>query len=220
MIELYGVQYSNYYNKVKFVLLEHGIAFEEIPADLPITDEATLSHTPVGKIPFIRTAEGDLSESQVIVEYLAARYPDKQILPASPFEAAKVRELVAVLELHLELPARELYGQMLLGRAASDETKARIERILTRNIAGFKRIARFAPYLGGEAWTFADIAAYVSLPPIGLATKTVLGRDMLLEAGIDWKTYVKRIEDERPAARRIAADRKAATAALTSSKPV
>jgi glutathione S-transferase len=140
-------------------------------------------------------------------------------LPASPFEAAKVRELVAVLELHLELPARELYGQMLLGRAASDETKARVERILTRNIAGFKRIAKFAPYLGGETWTFADIAAYVSLPPIGLATKTVLGRDMLLEAGIDWKTYVLRIEDERPAARRVAADRKAATAALTASKP-
>jgi glutathione S-transferase len=220
MIELHGVQYSNYYNKVKFVLLEQGIAFEEIPADLPITDEATLAHTPVGKIPFIRTAEGDLSESQVIVEYLSACHPDKRILPASPFEAAKVRELVAVLELHLELPARELYGQMLLGRAVSDETKARIERILTRNIAGFKRIAKFAPYLGGEAWTFADIAAYVSLPPIGLATKTVLGRDMLLEADIDWKTYVKRIEDERPAAQRIAADRKAAMAALTPSKGV
>jgi glutathione S-transferase len=220
MIELHGVQYSNYYNKVKFVLLEHGIAFEETPVSLPITDEATLAHTPVGKIPFIRTDEGDLSESQAIVEYLAARFPDKPIFPANPFAAAKVRELVAVLELHLELPTRELYGQLLLGRPASDETKTRVERTLTRNIPGFKRIAQFTPYLCGEAWTLADIAAYVSLPPIGLATKAVLGRDMLVEAGVDWKAYVKRIEDERPAARRVAADRKAATAALGSGKPV
>lgn len=211
MIQLHGIEFSNYYNKVKFVLLEHGIAFEEVRVALPITDDATLARTPLGKVPFIRTEHGDLSESQVIVEYLATRYPEKQIFPADAFEAAKVRELVAVLELHLELAARELYPQMLMGRATSDETKARVERVLTRNIAGFKRIAKFAPYLAGETFTFADIAAYASLPPIGLAMKNVLGRDMLLEAGIDWKAYVARIEHEHAAARRVAADRKAVT---------
>lgn len=218
MIELHGIEFSNYYNKVKFVLLEHGIAFEEVRVGLPITDEATLARTPVGKVPFIRTDEGDVCESQVIVEYLAARYPEKPILPADAFEAAKVRELIAVLELHLELVARELYPQMLLGRPASEETKARVERVLKRNLAGFKRIATFAPYARGETFTLADIAAYASLPPIGLATKNVLGRDMLVEAGIDWKAYVKRIEDERPAARRVAADRKAVTVEFSSVK--
>lgn len=215
MIELHGMAISNYYNKVKFILLEHGIAFEEVRVMLPITDEATLACSPVGKIPFIRTEEGELSESQVIAEYLAARYPEKNIFPADPFEAAKVRELTAVLELHLELSARELYPQMLFGRMASDETKARVERVLARNIEGLKRIAKFAPYVRGATFTFADICAYVSLPLIGLATKNVLGRDMLLEGGVDWKSYVKRIEQERPAAQRIVADRKAETAKLS-----
>jgi glutathione S-transferase len=214
MIQLHGIAFSNYYNKVKFVLLEHGIPFEEVQVMLPITDEATLARSPLGKVPFIRTEEGDVSESQVIVEYLAARYPDKAIFPADPFEAAKVRQLAAVLELHLELVARELYPQMLFGRPTSDETKARVERVLSRNIEGFQRIAKFSPYVRGEAFTFADICAYVSLPAIGLATKTVLGRDMLLDAGVDWKSYVKRIEQERPAAERVAADRKAQTAAF------
>lgn len=218
MIQLHGIEFSNYYNKVKFVLLEHDIAFEEVRVALPITDEATLAHTPLGKVPFIRTDEGDLCESQAIVEYLAARYPEKPIFPANTFEAAKVRELTAVLELHLELVARELYPQMLMGRATSEETKARVERVLTRNLGGFKRIAKFAPYLGGGTFTLADIAAYASLPPIGLATKNVLGRDMLIEAGIDWKAYVKRIEDERPAARRVAADRKAVTVQFSAPK--
>jgi glutathione S-transferase len=214
MIQLHGIAVSNYYNKVKFILLEHEIPFEEVRVMLPITDEATLASSPVGKIPFIRTDEGDLSESQVIAEYLAARYPEKAIFPADPFEAAKVRQLAAVLELHVELIARELYPQMLIGRMASDETKARVERTLARNIEGFKRIAKFAPYVRGESFTFADICAYASLPLIGLATKNVLGRDMLREAGIDWSAYVKRIEQERPAAQRIVADRKAETALL------
>lgn len=213
MIQLHGTAFSNYYNKVKFVLLEHDIAFEEVPVRLPITDEDTLARTPLGKVPFIRTEEGDLSESQVIVEYLAARYPQKAIFPADPFEAAKVRQLAAVLELHVELVARELYLQMLIGRMTSDEAKERVERTLTRTIDGFKRIAKFAPYVRGETFTFADICAYVSLPIIGLATKTVLGRDMLLDAGIDWKAYVEVVEEAHPAAQRIAADRKAEMAA-------
>lgn len=215
MIQLHGIAISNYYNKVKFILLEHGIAFEEVRVMLPITDEAMLACSPIGKIPFVRTEEGDVSESQVIAEYLAARYPEKAIFPTDPFEAAKVRQLAAVLELHIELIARELYPQMLFGRMASEETKSRVERALTRNIEGFKRIAKFAPYVRGETFTFADICAYVSLPLIGLATKNVLGRDMLLEAGIDWQSYVKRIEQERPAAQRVVADRKAETARLS-----
>ncbi|MEY2730579.1 MAG: hypothetical protein RL584_1705, partial [Pseudomonadota bacterium] len=52
----------------------------------------------------------------------------------------------------------------------------------------------------------------VSLPLVGVATKTVLGQDMLLEAGVDWKAYVKALS-ERPSVQRVEADRKAAIAA-------
>jgi glutathione S-transferase len=45
-----------------------------------------------------------------------------------------------------------------------------------------------------------------------MATKNIYGRDFLLEAGIDWKAYVKAI-GERPAAQRVTADRKAYIAA-------
>ena len=36
-----------------------------------------LEHSPLGKVPYLQTEEGDLCESQCIVEYLAARFPDK-----------------------------------------------------------------------------------------------------------------------------------------------
>jgi glutathione S-transferase len=215
MIQLHGFALSNYYNKVKFALLEYGIAFEEVFVT-PSQDEAVLAHSPLGKVPFIRTEEGDLCESEVIIEYLAQRYPDKAIFPADPFKAAKVRELVTFVELHLELVARELYKEAFFGGTVTDATKARAEKRLAHGVAGFKRIAKFSPYLAGDEFTVADIAGFVSLPLVGMTTSTIYGRDFLLDAGIDWKSYVKLI-NQRPAAQRVTDDRKAYVAATKTS---
>jgi glutathione S-transferase len=48
----------------------------------------------------------------------------------------------------------------------------------------------------------------VHLPLVGLAAQQVYGRDFLVEAGIDWKSYWKAIS-VRPGAARVTADRKA-----------
>lgn len=208
MIKLCGFSVSNYYNKVKMVLLEKGIAFEEERVMTHSKDEAVLAATPLGKVPFIRTEHGALCESQVIVDYLEAMSPDKPLTPADPWAAAKVRELVTFVELHLELVARELYGQAFFGGTVDDDTKARVRKLLTKQIAGFKRLAKFSPYIAGDTFTQADCAGYVSLPLVGMASKAVLGEDLLAAAGIDWKAYAKLI-GERPSAQRVAADRKA-----------
>ncbi|AIO33711.1 glutathione S-transferase [Burkholderia pseudomultivorans] len=208
MLQLCGIPLSNYYNKVKFVLLEHDIPFEERPCGLPISDPAVLADSPLGKIPYLKTDEGALFESQVIIEYLAARYPEKAILPSAPFAAAKVRELVETLELYLEWTAREIYTEAFFGGKVSDGMKAHVEKRLPRAIDAFKRMTKFAPYVMGDSFSLADIAAAVHLPVIGMATKAVYGRDFLLDAGIDWKAHAKQV-GERPAAQRVAADRKA-----------
>ncbi|WP_322024416.1 glutathione S-transferase [Burkholderia sp. BCC1977] len=208
MLQLCGIPLSNYYNKVKFVLLEHDIPFEESACSLPISDPALLADSPLGKIPFVKTEEGALFESQVIIEYLAARYPDKAIFPAGPFAAAKVRELVETLELYLEWTAREVYTEAFFGGKVSDGMKAHVEKRLPRAIDAFKRMARFSPYVLGDTFSLADIAAAIHLPVIGMATKAIFGRDFLLDAGVDWKAHAKLV-GERPAAQRVAADRKA-----------
>jgi glutathione S-transferase len=82
-----------------------------------------------------------------------------------------------------------------------------VEKLLRRHIDGFKRLARFAPYVGGETFGMADASAFVSLPLVGLATRQVYGVDFLLDAGIDWKAYVK-VVGARPAAQKVTADRK------------
>ncbi len=208
MITLCGIPLSNYYNKVKLALLEKGIPFSEDYVKTHSHDEAVLSASPLGKVPFIRTPQGALCESQVIADYLEAAYPDTpRLLPADPFEAAKVRELIAFVELHLELVARELYAEAFFGGKVSDGTKQRVARVLPVNIAAFKRLAKFSPYVAGDSFTLADCAGWVSLPLVALATKTIYGEDLLAAGGVDWKPYAKLI-GERPHAQRVAADRK------------
>ena len=211
MIKLCGFALSNYYNKVKFVLLEYGIAFEEVFVK-PSQDEVVLEHSPLGKVPYLQTEHGDLCESQCIVEYLAARFPEQRIFSADPWQAAKEREMTFFVDVHLELTVRNLYKEAFFGGTITDATKGRVEKLLTHHIAGFKRIAKFSPYLCGEQFSVADAAGYVSLPLVGMATQAIYGRDFLLDAGIDWKSYLKTV-GARPAAQRVTEDRKAYVAA-------
>jgi glutathione S-transferase len=207
MITLCGFALSNYFNKVKLVLLEKGIPFTEERVTPRSTDEAVLGASPLAKIPFIRTAQGTLCESQVIADYLEAVYPAMPLLPADPFAAAKVRELITFIDLHLELVARELYAQAFFGGTVSDGTKERVRKQLTKNIAAFKRLAKFSPYVAGDTFTMADCAAWPSLPLVAMATRSVLGEDLLAAGGVDWKGYLK-LFAERPSFVRVAADRK------------
>ncbi len=207
MITLHGMTLSNYYNKVKMVLLEKGLEFTEVGQRTSSKDDAVLSATPLGKIPFIRVDGQTLCESQVIVDYLEAAHPQPSLLPANPLAAAKVRELCAFMELYLELVARELYAQAFFGGTVSEQTQERVKKQLSKNIPAFQRLARFAPFVAGDSFTLADAAAFATLPTVAQATKLVLGEDMIAAAGIDWKAYL-RLLGERPSVQRVNADRK------------
>jgi glutathione S-transferase len=209
-ITLCGFALSNYYNKVKLVLLEKGLPFEEEYVDFQaLRGEAARAASPIGKVPFLKTPQGPLCESAVICEYLEQLVPEPRLLPADPWAAAKVREIAQFLELHLELVAREVYGQAFFGAPPTSEShRERVRQRLERNLPAFARLAHFAPHAAGEAFTLADCAAYVHLPVVAMACRNVFGADLVAAHGIDWKAYAKRIA-ERPSAQRVDADRKA-----------
>ena len=207
MITLYGMSLSNYYNKVKLVLLEKGVPFTEEVLRTGSTDEAVLGASPLAKIPFVRVDGQTLCESQVIVDYLEARYPAPALVPADPMAAAKVRELCTFMELYIELVGRELYGQAFFGGTASESTQQRVRKQLERNVAALKRLARFSPYVAGDSFTLADVSAFASLPAVAQATKAVLGEDLIAAGGIDWKSHLKLL-GERASVQRVNADRK------------
>lgn len=205
MLKLCGFAGSNYYNKVKLALLEKGVAFEE---ELVWTDRSPelLARSPLGKVPFLETEHGRMCESQVIMEYIETVYPEKPLLPKDPFAAAKVRELITFMELHLELVAREVYAEAYFGGKVSDEIKTRTQKLLSRNAKAFGRLAKFSPYIAGPEFTMADCAAFVHLPLVGMTSKIIFGEDVLADLPV--RDYLKTV-GERATAQQVNADRKA-----------
>jgi glutathione S-transferase len=205
MLKLAGFAISNYYNKVKLALLEKNVPFEE-ELNWAAKDEATLACSPLGKVPFLRTDRGSLSESQVIMEYIEETYPQTPLLPADPYERARVRELIQFLELHVELVARRVYGQAFFGGTVPQDVRDATYKELTRNVAAFARLAKFSPYLAGAQFTMADCAAAVHLPLVSRASLAVWNEDVL--AALPVKDYLKRV-GERPTVQKVNEDRKA-----------
>ena len=211
MLKLSGFHVSNYHNKVRLALLEKGIAFEEDANCRPSQKDEWLARSPMGKVPVIEVDGTALAESQAICEYLEDAYPQVPLYPKDPLARAKVRELIAVIELHMELVARRLYGALYFGGQVSEETKKEVERDLAKGVRAFSKLAKFDPYIAGKEFTLADCVAFVSLPLISMTSKLAFGKDAL-ESVPQVKPYLKML-GERPHFRKVNDDRKAATEA-------
>ena len=77
-----------------------------------------------------------------------------------------------------------------------------------KGLKSLARLARFAPFIGGDSFTHADCAAWVHLPLVSQATRKIYGRDFLEEFLPQAKAYIKLV-GERPHAQKVNEDRKA-----------
>jgi glutathione S-transferase len=212
MITLCGFGVSNYHNKLKLILLEKGIPFHERVV-YPWEREAFRHCSPLGKIPFIETEEGGLSESQAILEYLEERYPARPMYPAGLFQRAKCRELIQHLELNSEWVARRLYKESFFGGTVSEETKHEAKERLAIGLAAVARLSAFSPFIFGASFTAADCVAYVHFFMIRQTSTIIFGDDML-ERFVPKSGAYMELMDARPHSRSTMADRDAALAAF------
>lgn len=217
MITLYGFAISNYYNKIKFALLEKAIDFKEVyttPSQAP----ELLAHSPLGKVPFIQTENGGyISESQAILEYLEDCYTAVPLYPQNPFERAKCRELIQHLEQNVESVARRLYGEVLFGSPVSDEIKQEVKTKLNTNLKNLSGLFKFSPFVLGENFTAADIVTWPHLQLVGNVTEKLYGENLVSKHIPGVGDYFKTIEN-RPYAQKVGAERAAAIDAFFNKK--
>ncbi len=206
MIKLHGMTYSNYYNIVKTILLEKGIAFEEVHI-LPNQEADYLLKSPMGKVPCIETSEGFISETSVIIDYLDELGTGPSFFPEDTFQRAKIRELMTHMELYIELPARRLYGEVFFDRPSNAEEKKAVKPLLEKGFKALAKLARFSPYLNGDSITYADFYFRFTLSPARIVGKKVF----------DWDAYnevpgvkgLMELIDQRDSVKQVLADRAA-----------
>ncbi len=174
--------------KVRIVIEEKGI---EIPTEtinlreLAQQEEAYRQKHPGATVPMLELDDGTrLTESLAISHYLDETYPEPNLMGRDPKERALVLQWHDIATLEGYLGVQELLrngskffkGRALPGPEPYEQIPALVER-------GRKRIGVFidklenrladSEYLACERYTYADIAAYVT---VGFATRT-LGED-------------------------------------------
>jgi len=203
MVTLHGFPASNYYNIVKHVLLYKSIPFEE---DLVYGGEAYRQISPLGKVPALTTQEGvSLSETTVICDYLEEAYRDVPLYPDTPTARARVRQIMKIAELYLELQSRRLIGYAFSGKVASDALKADVTHTTNRGLEAMRKLCLFSPWIAGEDFSMADIYVRYVNAVVGAIGSKQLEWDILGEVpGMkDWMTRMK----ESDIAQRVEADR-------------
>ncbi|WP_339771817.1 glutathione S-transferase [uncultured Paraglaciecola sp.] len=211
MLKLYGFDVSNYFNMIKLALYRKGLDYE-VEIVYPNQEPEFLAKSPMGKVPALETDDGIIVETNIIMEYLDAKYPDKPLYPSNPFAQARVKELVKFIELYLELPARRCHQEAFFGSKVSDETRKDVKRALFRGITGLNRLASFSPYVAGEEFSAADIMFLYSVDLASSVAKKLYDID-LLEGSNGAKALMAKL-NELPEVQKIAEDRKVANKAF------
>ena len=207
MLKLYGFSVSNYYNMVKLALLEKGLPFEEVTFYPGQTPE-TLAISPRGKVPVLKTGQGFINETSVILEYLEQTQPGQALLPRDPFERAQVLTLCREIELYIELPARACFGEAFFGMSVPDAIKEKSKAELLLGFATLGRHGKFSPFVAGDRLSIADLYFLYSASPALQVGKKLFDIDLMADMPAA-KALLERLE-QNPHVQRIAADREAA----------
>lgn len=156
---LHGHAVSNYFNTARAALIEKGLPFE-IQRVRASQDPAFLALSPMGKIPFLTTPEGSLSETVPMLEYLEEHSRSATTLfPADPLPRARLRQTLNILQLYLDAPMRRLYAGTVMGSVHAPGTVAAVQAQLDITIEALRRLFTFGPYLLGDRLSAADLLA-------------------------------------------------------------
>jgi len=166
---LYLHPVSSNCHKVLMAFYERGVPFETEIVDMFDVEQNTAYRreiNPIGKIPALRTDEGDvLPESTLIIEYAEQRFPDlPRLIPEDPHGALEARRWDRFVDLYLNATFSKILQDNLRPEGTQDSFGvAEARRRLGRSYAILDAHLADRQWLAGNAFTMADCAAAPSL---------------------------------------------------------
>ncbi len=147
--------YSSWSLRPWLALAEIDAVFEEvaIPLDQPETKAAILAHSGAGKVPVLIDGEVTVWETLAILEYLAEKFPEKQLWPTDPAARAMARAVSS--EIHAGFTALRNAAPMNLWRPhealpVSPALEADLRRLCAVWNEARRRFGQGGPFLFGR----------------------------------------------------------------------
>jgi glutathione S-transferase len=181
-LRLLGYPVSNYVNIVRAALIEKQLDCEFVPTRSSQDAEFRL-RSPMGKIPLLETPAGPLSETVAILDWLDDAYPAPSLRPEHPFERARARQLVNIVQMYVEAPVRSLFAGVFVAGETPSATIGSVRAMLDRSTAALAQLMRPAPFLFGDRPGQADLFAFYNLDIAERVTRFVYGRSISDEIG-------------------------------------
>jgi glutathione S-transferase len=175
MLKLHGFPMSPNTRRALFALEELGETYELVPVDLMAGQqrtEAYLALNPTGRVPTLVDGSFVLWESNAILEYLAAKRPDKRLGPESPAERGEISRWAFMNAAHLSPNVARIFAHTI--RLPEDQ---RIPRLVDEaRVEVDRSLKAMGARLEGREWlldrfSLADIAVAPTLsaaPMLGI----------------------------------------------------
>ncbi|MBM7069698.1 glutathione S-transferase family protein [Actibacterium sp. 188UL27-1] len=118
-----------------------------------------LAVNPKGRVPALETPHGVLTEAAAILTYIADTHPAASLMPADPFQRARVHELHLTLAATVHVNhAHKLRGSRWANDpAAHTAMAAKVPQNMTANAALLQDHFLTGPWVLGDAFSTADI---------------------------------------------------------------
>ena len=127
-------------------------------ADGDQTKPDYLALNPKGRVPALVTDQGILTETGAIAEYIGSLAPDKNLVPADPWQAAQMRSVCYYLASTMHV--NHAHGPRGIRWADSDaalaDMKAKMPRTMADSCTFIEENCTFAPFVMGQEMTIAD----------------------------------------------------------------
>jgi len=151
MMTLYSGSTDPYSHRCRIVLFEKDMDFEVIDVDMHNKPEEIASISPSGKMPVLVERDLNLTESNIINEYIDERFPHPQLMPPDPVMRARARLVLFNFEHDLFTHVNTL--EHSLGKA-SDKARQEIRDSLSQ----LTPILTKQKYLMNDEFSMLDVA--------------------------------------------------------------
>ena len=173
---IYGNPASPYYRAVALTLEEKGVPFTN--ERLPSNGAEHLKLQPFGRIPAIKHGDFTMYETQAILRYIDALYPEPALQPKEPRAIARMNQVMGINDCYLfpqvarVIVFQRIVGPVLMGLKTDEATCAAAVPDAKRCLDELNRLLGDQKFFAGSAVSLADLMIapqmyYIAMTPEG-----------------------------------------------------